>query len=162
MSRRAAPNYSLKRTAAGWLAVLSCGRGRSGRLAQALGGKLELAARILAPDQDRAPVYDSMRSRHARSFAFACAGCASPMELDLPSYISHYSDRESVLGPSQSEAIRLHYCLPDSKSLAGGWPKFRVEYCAHCNVPYLVYVSVHEPANGWYQVVPQGITRLAT
>ena len=116
--------------------------------------------RVLVPDNNRAAVYDSEASDTRRQFGFPCACCPSEILLDLPSYIGKYQDREEVLGPSEAEAIRLHCGLRQDKSLIDGWPRFRVESCCSCGTQYLVYVAVHEPANGWFKVVPQGISRL--
>lgn len=122
--------------------------------------------RLLTPDQNRTPAYDSLAAHNAgnpetsRWFGFQCANCPEEVKLDLPSYVGTYSDQESVLGAAQAELIRLHFGLRDGKSLAEGWPKFRVETCRHCSASYLVYIAVFEPANGWYKIVPQGITQL--
>ncbi len=82
---------------------------------------MEFAASILAPDANRPPAYDSALQK-SRWFHFQCAGCSNQIRLDLPSYIGTYSDREHVLGSGYGELIRLHFGLPDNKSLAGGWP----------------------------------------
>jgi len=86
--------------------------------------------------------------------------CNSALAVNLPSYIGNYQDRKDVLGPEQSEAIRVHFGLRADQSLIDGWPKFRVESCERCGCKYLVYVAVQEPANGWFRIVPQGVTQL--
>ena len=116
--------------------------------------------RVLTPDPNRDVSYDSGSPEAGRWFVFSCASCHNKIKLDLPSYIGTYQDLEDVLGPAQSEAIRLHFGLRNDKSLADGWPKFRIESCSDCGSSYLVYVAVHEPANGWFRIVPQGITQL--
>jgi len=116
--------------------------------------------RVLVPDPTRDPVYDSTSARPEEYFRFGCVTCNSTLAINLPSYIGNYQDSESVLGPEQSEAIRVHFGLRADRSLIDGWPKFRVESCGRCRCNYLVYVAVHEPANGWFRIVPQGVTQL--
>jgi hypothetical protein len=114
---------------------------------------------ILKPDLKREPSYDSASPDSGRHYHFSCV-CGALLEIDLPSYIGTYSDRETVLGEEHSEEIRVHFGLRQDRSLINGWPKFRVETCAKCKSKYLVYVAVFEPANGWFKIVPQGILQL--
>jgi hypothetical protein len=116
---------------------------------------------ILKPDLNRKPSYDSENPRVGvgKVYRFKCL-CGSVMEIDLPSYIGRYEDRETILGKENSDAIRTHFNLRQDRSLDDGWPKFRIETCNICGRKYLVYVAVFEPANGWYKIVPQGITQL--
>jgi len=116
--------------------------------------------RVLLPDKNRKAPYDSSAPGSGRWFTFACSHCGNQISLDLPSFIGNYQDRESVLGASYAEDIRLHFGLRQDRSLVDGWPKFRIESCSACDTSYLVYVAVHEPANGWFKIIPQGISRL--
>jgi hypothetical protein len=126
---------------------------------QTLEGKAMFGVSILKPDLNRKPSYDSATPEIGRHFQFACT-CGTSIELDLPSYIDNYQDRETILGIENAENIRAHFGLRQDRSLINGWPKFRVETCAKCKAQYLVYVAVFEPANGWFKIVPQGITQL--
>ena len=114
---------------------------------------------ILKPDLNRKPIYDSSKSDINKYYKYQCT-CGESMSLDLPSYIGDYQDRENILGAKNSEAIREHFNLRHDNSLINGWPKFRVEICNNCKTQYLVYVAVFEPANGWFKIVPQGITQI--
>ena len=114
---------------------------------------------ILVPDLNREPQYDSGYPDKAEYYEFNCL-CGYTMKLNLPSYIGNYRDCEEVLGPENAEAIRDHFNLRKDRSLINGWPKLRIENCLKCPEKYLVYVSVFEPANGWFKIVPQGITQL--
>lgn len=118
-----------------------------------------LGASILKPDISREPTYDSCSHDKGRYYNFSCT-CGSTLTIDLPSYIGTYQDPENVLGPEMVEEVRLHFGLRNDRSLVNGWPKFRVETCAKCSISFLVYVAVFEPANGWFKIVPQGITQL--
>ncbi len=124
--------------------------------------------RILVPNRSRSPAYDSelaykeASGEKGRWYIFACNGCHSEIRLDLPSYVGQYKDREDVLGAEQSENVRVHFGLRSDRSLIDGWPKFSVESCGSCGKEFLVYVVVFEPANGWFKVVPQGITELSS
>jgi hypothetical protein len=118
-----------------------------------------LGASVLKPDLHREPTYDSGLPDKGRYFSFSCT-CTSTLTIDLPSYIGTYQDREEVLGPEMAEELRVNFGLPSHRSLANGWPKFRVETCTKCSARFLVYVAVFEPANGWYKIVPQGITQV--
>ena len=116
---------------------------------------------ILKPDRQRTPAYDNAHPKKGRLYEYTCT-CGTTLSIDLPSYIGNYSDQESVLGANWSEPIREHFGLRQDRSLADGWPKFRVEQCSTCGTRFLVYVAVFEPANGWFKIVPQGITELKT
>lgn len=118
-----------------------------------------LGASVLKPDLHREPTYDTGLPDKGRYYSFSCT-CTSPLVIDLPSYIGTYQDREEVLGPEMAEELRVHFGLRNDRSLVNGWPKFRVETCPKCNARFLVYVAVFEPTNGWYKIVPQGITQV--
>jgi hypothetical protein len=114
---------------------------------------------ILKPDLNRTPSYDSLKPEKGKIYEFKCI-CGELNKIDVPSYIGDYQDRERVLGEENSEEIRKHFGLRSDRSLINGWPKFRIEKCLNCEAKYLVYIAVFEPANGWFQVVPQGITQI--
>lgn len=127
--------------------------------ARTLEGKAMFGVSILKPDLNRKPSYDSAKAEVGKYFRFNCT-CGTSIEFDLPSYIGNYQDRETILGAENSEKIRVHFELRHDRSLINGWPKFRIETCTNCKEHYLVYVAVFEPANGWFKIVPQGITQL--
>ena len=114
---------------------------------------------ILIPDRNREPLYDSSKQFENQFYSFKCK-CETTINLNLPSYIGNYSDRDKVLGEENSELIRLHFNLRSDNSLINGWPKFRVEIYTICRKKYLVYIAVFEPANGWYKIIPQGISEI--
>lgn len=114
---------------------------------------------IIAPDQTRAPVYDSV-TRQGRFQSFSCAGCGRSVSIDFKKYIGQDCDPEAVLGNEHAEDVRQHFGISDH-SLRNGWPKVRIETCAGCGVRYVVYVAEFEPRNSWCQGVLQGVTELA-
>ena len=114
---------------------------------------------ILVPELNREPQFDSSSPDIAQHYEFDCL-CGYKINLNLPSYIGDYLDHEDVLGPENAEVARDHFGLRKDRSLVSGWPKLRIESCPKCAERFLVYVSVFEPANGWYKIVPQGITQL--
>lgn len=114
---------------------------------------------LLKPDLNRKPLYDSGSPDKGQYYQYLCL-CGQKLQLDLPSYIGNYQDREDILGEENTGAITRHFSLRQDRSLINGWPKLRIESCSDCGEKYLVYVSVFEPANGWFRIVPQGITQL--
>lgn len=114
---------------------------------------------LLRPDLKRKPVYDNLNFRDGRWQTFICAHCHTSIPLDIEQYVGRDEDPESVLGPANGRAVRIHFGILE-KSLANGWPFLKVEICPYCGAKYLVYVAAFEPRNGWSQGVLQGITEL--
>ena len=115
--------------------------------------------RIIEPDPNRPPAFDSEQRNSQRCFRLDC-DCGDCIGIDLPSFVGRYRDRDKVLGVENGDAIRVHFNLPAGDLRQSGWPRFRVEECAGCGKQYLVYVTMLQPTNAWYRVVLQGITEI--
>jgi len=86
---------------------------------------------ILGPELNREPQYDSGYPDKAQYYDFDGL-CGYTMKLNLPSCIENYRNCEDVPGSENAEAIRDHFNLRKD----------------------------HRLINGWFKIVPQGITQL--
>jgi len=116
-------------------------------------------ARIIEPDPNRPPAFDSELRNSMRCVRLDCT-CGDCIGLDLPSFVGRYQDRDKVLGIEHADEIRVHFNVPGGDLRGSGWPRFRIEECSSCAKRVLVYVTVFQPSKAWYRVVLQGVSEL--